>query len=179
MLLVRHLALPLVLLAGGIGAALAHGPTPQKVDEKITIAAPPAEVWKLVKDFGAIGSWHPSLAKVTSEGDGTSATRTITLKSGGDLVESVDDVDDKAMSLGFRLQKENVDAFPVSFYSGQITVQPSGAGSEVEWVSRLYRADTTNEPPEDKNDAAAVKATTDYIQAGLAGLKAKAEGGKG
>jgi len=179
MALIRNLVLTFALVVAAAVPAFAHGPTPQKVDEKITISAPPAEVWTLVKDFGAIGTWHPGLAKVTSEGSGQGATRTITLKSGGDLVESVDDVDDKGMSLGFRLQKENVDAFPVSFYSGQITVQPAGEGCEVQWVSRLYRADTTNEPPEDKNDAAAVKATTDYIQAGLAGLKVKVEGGKG
>jgi mxaD protein len=100
----------------------------------------------------------------------------LTLKSGGDLVESLDDYNEKEMSIGYRLQKENVDAFPVSFYSDVISVKPAADGSEVEWISRFYRADTTNRPPEDKNDAAAVKATTDFIRNGLAGLKAKVEG---
>lgn len=177
MALRSSLKLALAIAVAGVTSALAHGPTPQKVEEKIDITAPPADVWKIVKDFGAIGTWHPALAKVAAQGGNASGgTRTITLKTGGDLVESVDDVDDKGMSIGYRLQTENVDAFPVSFYSDAITVTASGSGSTVEWVSRFYRADTTNEPPENKNDAAAVKAVTDFIKAGLSGLKAKVEG---
>lgn len=177
MIFSRHIILAFAFLVGGFNLAQAHGPTPQKVEEKITINAPPADVWKIVKDFGAIGTWHPGLANVKVEGGSEpGATRVITLKSGGDLEESLDDIDDKGMSFGWRLQTENVDAFPVSFYSAVITVTPADGGSNVEWVSRLYRADTTNEPPENKNDEAAVKATTDFIKAGLEGLKAKAEG---
>lgn len=159
-------------------AAFAHGPTPQKVDEKIAIAKPPAEVWNLIKDFGGIGNWHPSVAGVKSEGgNGNGATRTLTLKSGGgDLAESLDDYNDKEMSYGYRLATQNDAAFPASFYSNTIQVLPAAGGSEVEWISRFYRADTTNEPPEDKNDEAALKATEDFVKAGLAGIKAKAEG---
>ena len=174
---VRPLAVSLFALAASFGSASAHGPTPQKADEKITIAAPPAAVWDVIKEFGSIGAWHAGLAIVTSEGGNKEgATRTLTLKSGGDLVESLDSYDEKAMTIEYRLLKENVDAFPVSFYSDQISVHPADGGSEVEWTSRFYRADTTNEPPEDKNDEAATKATTEFFQAGLAGIKAKAEG---
>lgn len=162
----------------GAQGALAHGPTPQKVEEKISISAPAAAVWKIIKDFGSIGAWHPSVASVKSEGGNESgATRTLTLKSGGgDLVEGLDDYQEKDMSYGYRLATENHDAFPASFYSNTIQVVPAGDGSEVVWSSRFYRADTTNEPPEDKSDAAAVKATEDFIKAGLGGIKAKAEG---
>lgn len=162
----------------GAQGALAHGPTPQKVEEKIAITAPAAAVWKLIKDFGSIGDWHPSVAGVKSEGGNASgASRTLTLKSGGgDLVEGLDDYQDKDMSYSYRLSAENHDAFPASFYSDTIQVVPAGDGSEVVWISRFYRADTTNEPPEEKSDEAAVKATEEFIKAGLAGIKAKAEG---
>lgn len=158
-------------------AASAHGPTPQKVDEKITIAAAPADVWKLVRDFGSIGSWHPWVTNVKVEGTGSDATRILTLKSGGTLIDSLDAIDDKAMEIDYRLQNEDLKALPVSSYSDAITVQPAaGGGSEVEWISRLYRFDTGNEPADDQNDEAAVKASTEYIKTGLAGLKAKVEG---
>ncbi len=157
------------------GAAWAHGPTPQKVDEKITIAAPPADVWKVVRDFASIGSWHPSVTQIKVEGSGNETTRTLSLKSGGTLIDSLDATDDKAMELDYRLQNVDFNALPLSSYSDAITVQPASGGSEVEWISRLYRFDTGNEPPDDKNDEAAVKAKTDFIQAGLAGLKAKVE----
>jgi mxaD protein len=170
--------LALAFLAANAEAALAHGPTPQKVDEKIAISAPPADVWKIIKDFGSIGLWHPSVASAKNEGgNGSGATRTLTLKSGGgDLVESLDDYQEKDMSYSYRLMTQNDDAFPASFYSDSIQVLPAPGGSEVQWISRFYRADTTNEPPENKNDAAAVKATEDFIKAGLAGIKATAEG---
>jgi mxaD protein len=173
----RSIVLSLFLVTVGVGTASAHGPTPQKAEEKITIKAPPAKVWEAIKEFGSIGNWHPGLTKVVSEnGNNEGATRALTLKSGGTIVESLDDYSEKDMSIEYRLLKENLDAFPVSFYSDQISIHPTDGGSEVEWTSRFYRADTTNEPPEDKNDAAAIKATTDFFKAGLEGLKAKVEG---
>jgi len=168
----------LVAMLSLSGTALAHGPTPQKVDEKITIAAPPADVWKVVKDFASISSWHPSVTNIKVEGAGNETTRTLTLKSGGTLIDSLDATDDKAMEIDYRLQNVDFNAMPVSSYSDAITVQPAAGGSEVEWISRLYRFDTGNEPPDDKNDEAAVKAKTDFIQSGLAGLKAKVESKK-
>jgi mxaD protein len=157
------------------GAVEAHGPTPQKVEEKITIAAPPADVWKVVKDFGAIGTWHPTVTDVKVEGSGNETTRTLTLKSGGQLVDSLDATDDAAMTLDYRLQNVDIKALPVSSYSMELDVKPAAGGSEVEWISRLYRFDTGNEPAEDQNDETAVKATTEYIKTGLEGLKAKIE----
>ncbi|RUO98512.1 SRPBCC family protein [Hyphomicrobium sp.] len=178
MLLRLRAALLIIGIASCSGATFAHGPTPQKVDEKITIAAQPDEVWKVVKDFASIASWHPAVSKIKVEGSGNETTRTVTLKSGGELVDSLDAVDDKAMELNYRLQNEDFAALPVSSYSMAITVQPADGGSQVEWISRLYRFDTGNEPPEDKNDDAAVKATTEFIKAGLNGLKTKLESKK-
>lgn len=158
-------------------AAQAHGPTPQKVEESVTIAAPPAAVWAIVKDFGKISHWSPAVAK--SEGTGgnaTGATRVITLKSGGDLQEGLDYYSDEEMTYLYRLSKEKVDVFPVSSYTAELTVKPGdNGGSLVTWVGRFYRADTGNTPAEDKNDAAAIKAMKAFITEGLQGLKAKAE----
>ena len=158
-------------------AAQAHGPTPQKVEETVEIAAPPAKVWEAIKDFGAVADWNPALEKsVGTGGNGTNATRVITFKKGGELQEGLDYYSEQEMSYLYRLSKEKVDVFPVSSYTAEITVKPAGEGSSVKWVGRLYRADTGNEPAPDKNDAAAVKAMKEYMTTGLAGLKAKVEG---
>ena len=168
----------LLLLAGlmfGAGFAAAHGPTPQKAEEKIIIAAPPDKVWAIIKEFGSFAEWNPAIVKCTAEGgNAPGATRVITLKNGGELTEGLDEYDDKAMMYAYRLSKENIEVFPVSFYSATITVKAAGDGSEVEWLGRFYRADTNNEPPETLNDAAAVKAMQEFMKAGLEGLKAKA-----
>ncbi len=97
------------------------------------------------------------------------------MKSGETLVDGLDEVNEKEMSLSYRQAKENLAALPVSFYSATINVKPAGSGSQVEWIGRFYRGDTSNFPPENLNDEAAIKAMTDFLREGLAGLKAKLE----
>ncbi|RXF73708.1 SRPBCC family protein [Hansschlegelia zhihuaiae] len=168
----RRLALAAVLSLAAPALAFAHGPTPQKVEEKIEIKAEPAKVWALVKDFGGIKAWHPMVESAEVK-DGE---RTLKVKGGAELVESQDESDDGSMTLGYRLSNEGGDAFPVSSYSATIKVTAGGGGSEVVWQGRGYRLDTSNEPPEGKDDAAAVKILSDFFKAGLEGLKKKAEG---
>jgi hypothetical protein len=150
----------------------AHGPTPQKAEETVRIAAPPEAVWAKVKDFGRIGEWHPGVASVAAPSDGE---RELTLKSGGVIGESRDDMDEAGMFVSWRLAKENVEAFPVSFYSSTLTVRPADGGSEVVWMGRFYRGDTSNFPPEHLNDAAAQKAMSGFMREGLDALKAALE----
>ena len=177
MRLLRSSFLGLVLVLSSAIGADAHGPTPQKIVESIDIAAPPATVWAIAQDFAAIGDWHPLIEKSTGTGGSVAgATRELTLKSGGVLVDGLDDFNDAEMSYGYRLAKENIEALPVSFYAASLSVKPGkDGGSEVEWIGRFYRADTGNFPPEDKNDAAAIAAMKSFIGEGLKGLKAKAE----
>jgi mxaD protein len=173
----RKLLWPTLIAALAAGPLLAHGPTPQKVDETIEIAAPPEAVWAIIKDFDGLASWHPLVA--SSEGRGGNdpgGERDVVLKSGGQLTDGLDDYRDSEMAYGYRLAKENVEVMPVSFYSATIEVKPAAnGGSQVEWIGRFYRADTSNFPPPEKSDEAAIKAMTDFIRAGLEGLKQKAE----
>jgi mxaD protein len=155
---------------------VAHGPTPHKIDESIEIARPPAEVWAKIADFGAVATWNPSLAgSKAPKGNAAGSEREITLKSGGVLVESLDEYDASKMTYSYRLLRENVEVFPVSFYSASISVQPAGTGSKVEWTGAYYRGDTQNDPPENLGDAAAEKAMTEFYRSGLEGLRRAVE----
>lgn len=170
------LACSVAIAAAAILPVSAHGPTPQKVDEVVEIAAPPEAVWAIVKDFDKIADWHPLVASSTGRGGNEAGgERDVTLKSGGVLTDSLDEYNAGGMTYSYRQAKENVEAMPVSFYSATIEVKPAGAGSTVEWIGRFYRADTGNEPPPEKNDEAAIKAMTEFFHGGLEGLKAKAE----
>ena len=172
----HRLTLALGLLLTGFGPLVAHGPTPQRADESVTIAAAPDQVFKLLANFGGIGDWHPLVKNVAATGgDAAGAERVLTLAK-GEITEGLDEVDSAARRISFRLSKENTEAFPVSFYTATIEVKPAGSGSEVSWDARFYRADTTNEPPEELNDEAAIAAMTDFIRQGLEGLKQKAGG---
>lgn len=168
---------PAFLLALAATAALAHGPTPQKVERMVTIAAPPAAVWTVVGAFGGIGAWHPDVAKVeASGGHGEGATRKVTLKGGGTLEEGLDEWKAEGMTYSYRMGEPDLKALPVSSYSATLTVSPDGSGAKVSWAGRFYRGDTGNEPPEDLSDAAGRAAMERYFDDGLKGLKAKLEG---
>lgn len=166
----------LAAVCSGLPAA-AHGPTPHKIDENITIAAKPAVVWALIADFFALSTWHPLVSgSVPQEDPVQGKLRMLTLKSGGKIVDGLTEYDPAKMTYSYRRVDEDVKTMPVSSYTATITVEPAANGeSKVEWIGRYYRGDTGNEPPEEPNDEAAKKAMTDFFQTGLHNLKALAE----
>ena len=86
----RHFTLFFGLLLISL-PGFAHGPTPQKAVESITIHAPVAKVWLALKQFDAIANWHPDLKH--SEGDDKNESggkRTLTFQNNESLVEELD-----------------------------------------------------------------------------------------
>lgn len=158
-------------------AALAHGPTRQKVVEKIEINAPPATVWSVVGNFGDM-SWLPGVVKTEASGDKTpdQAKRELTLSSGGVVDEILTKYDDAGMSLSYRIERVDMKVLPVNNYSSTIKVTAADGGkSLVEWKGAFYRGFMNNDPPPELSDEAALKAVTDIYKKGLAGLKEKVE----
>lgn len=176
-----RITMPTLLLAVSaalVGAALAHGPTPQRVGEAVTIKAKPDAVWKVVGNFAAIKDWHPDVeASEGSAGQASGGTRKVTLKNGGTLQEALDEYKPDGFTYSYRMGEADLKALPVSSYSATLTVTPEGDGSKVEWKGRFYRGDTGNEPPENLSDEAGKAAMTKFFGDGLKGLKAKVEGG--
>ena len=148
--------------------ATAHGPTPQKVDEKIIIAASVDKVWKIISDFSHIDQWHPLVTSVDSIDE---QTRIIHIAEKGNLTDSLDEVNAETHLLSYRLLEEDINVFPASFYTITLTVNAVESGSELLWQGRFYRADTGNFPPENFNDDAAVNAMTDFAKQGMESLK--------
>ncbi|QGM45610.1 SRPBCC family protein [Methylocystis heyeri] len=158
--------------------ALAHGPSRQKVVEKIEIDAPPAKVWEIVGNFGDI-NWLPGVAKTEATGGNTpeQAKRKLTLSNGGTIDESLTKYDAAAMSLSYKIDQVDPKVLPVNNYSSTITVTPADGGkSTVEWKGAFYRGFMNNDPPPELSDEAALKAVGGIYTSGLAALKAKAEG---
>ena len=163
--------------------AVAHGPSPQKVEKTITIKAPPAKVWAIVKDFGNMQTWHPAVAsdKLEQKKDenGDIATfRTLTLKSGGDIVEKLRSADDATMKLKYEIVSG---VAPVADYNAfmLVTAGPGAGESTVTWVGRFYRTYKLNPPiPAGQDDETAVSFITGVFDSGLAGLKKAAENSK-
>lgn len=166
--------LALSCLPGLQPLAEAHGPTRQKVVEEIVIEAPPARVWELVGNFGGWSAWHPAIESTeVTDGNAVDSQRTLHLKGGATLVETVEGYDAEAMTLKYRAKDGG--ALPVTNYSSTILVKPEGSGSKVTWRGAFYRGYPNNNPPPELNDEAAVAAVTGVYQSGLAALKAKLE----
>jgi carbon monoxide dehydrogenase subunit G len=158
-------------------AAQAHGPSRQKVIKTVDIQAPPAAVWAIIKDFGSIDKWHPAVAKVVwTGGNVVGATRVVTLKTGGEIKESLTKYDADSMTYAYEITDVNIDVYPVNTYSSQMSVKPNGSGgTTLEWRAAFYRGYTLNDPPEKYNDDAALAAVTGVVEAGVNNIKALAE----
>jgi carbon monoxide dehydrogenase subunit G len=152
--------------------AVAHGPTPQKIDESIVISAPVEAVWEQVADFSKMADWHPMVSTVTMTDD---TTRVIEIKDKGKLTESLDELDADNHYMSYRLYEEDITVFPTSFYTVTIEIKPSDAGANMNWSGRFYRADTGNFPPAEYSDEAAVKAMKEFATSGMASLKTLVE----
>jgi carbon monoxide dehydrogenase subunit G len=167
----RHFLMTLPALAG---TAHAHGPTRQKVSEKISINAPADAVWARIRNFDALKDWHPAVAESPADkGNAEGSVRQLKLKGGGALTETLEAYDDAKKKYSYRAKDGG--ALPVTNYTSTISVMAEGSGSVVEWRGAFYRGYPNNDPPPDQNDEAAVKAVTGVYQAGLANLKKLAE----
>lgn len=165
-----------VLLWGLLPVAQAHGPTRQKVTEKITIEAPAEAVWARVKNFDSLKDWHPAVAESpASAGNTEGSVRALKLKGGGALVETLESFDEAKMKFSYRAKDGG--ALPVTNYTSTLQVTSSGAAqSTVEWRGAFYRAYPNNDPPPDQNDEAALQAVTGVYKSGLDNLKKLVEG---
>lgn len=177
-----------VLMFSFASAVNAHGPVRQKADEEITINAPAAKVWGIIKDYGDM-SWLPAVKSTTADkGNEKGSVRVLTLQDGGTITEELKKYDADKMTYAYKItdmsiaktithagKEEKVPALPVDNYSANIEVEAKGDTSVVTWHGAYYRAYTNNEPPAEMNEDAANTAVAGVFKSGLANLKALAE----
>ena len=177
----RGLLTTLVLsatFAPGHSAAQGCGPTRLKVTESVALDMPPEKAWAIVGDFQDMSWDRETVATKGSGGNAPDkALRTITLRNGATLGESLYKYDADAMSYSYHVDTIDVAALPVQNVSATLEVVPrdGGAKSLVRWRGAFYRYLAPGEPAPDVADAKAAKAMSNYLRQGLAGLAAKAE----
>lgn len=172
-----------LLLALGVAAFLCGSAAPAqaaspelKATQSVEIAAPPAKVWGIIKNFEDL-TWHPA-AKASSATDGSKVGSVRTLDLGGPkLVERLTQYNDAKMSYTYAITDDpnNVKVLPVTGYLSTITVTKAGHGSKVVWSGHFHRADPAAKPAAGQDDATAIKAVTGIYRGGLDALKTKAE----
>jgi len=182
--------LPLLTLLWA-SVASAHGPVRQKVAEEIVVAAPADKIWDAIKEPCKMKQWHPDVVDCKSEGEGKGATFKLTLKNGGWINATVKKLNDKKMLFAFKFntddmsttktivhanQEIGVPVIPVANFSSSILVKPEGDGkAKVIWKAAFYRAYMNNNPPEEMNEEAGIKAVTAFLKSGLDNLKKTVE----
>lgn len=171
--IIAGLALAGLSIAGASAADRLH------VKETTTIAAPPAKVWDVIKNFGDM-SWVPPVTNTTAtKGNHPGSVRTITL-GGPKLVEQLDHYNPARRDYTYHITPlaSNMKTLPVSHYRSTISVAAAPGGkSLVTWVGSFERADPSADPAAGMDDAAAVRAVKGVYQAGFEGL-AKHVGGQ-
>lgn len=164
----------ITMLCASIAApfAQAHGPTRQKAFETITIKASPDAVWDKVGDFTQLQAWHPAVeSSSTTNRSEVGSVRTLNLKGGGQVIETLESIDPAAKKYSYRAKDGS--ALPVTNYSSTLTVKAGDGGTTVvEWRGAFYRKYMNNDPPKGEDDEAALSAITGVYKSGLANLKA-------
>ena len=169
---IRVLLSILLLLVPAV--ALAHGPSRQKFELSVDVKAPPAEVWGVIGNFQDM-SWLPAVYSTTGENgnEPEKATRVLTLgEEGGPQVhETLRKYDAAKMSYSYIITEVDPAVFPVSNYSSTLSVAPNAdGGSKITWKAGFYRGFPNNDPPENMNDEAAMKAVSGLYELGLGAL---------
>ena len=178
MKLTRRDVLVVALSAAFAGSAWAHGPSRQKVELTVDIAAPADKVWARVANFHDM-SWHPAVARTEGQGGNeVGANRVLVLKAAGDptIAEQLTRYNAEGMTYSYKITEVDVKVLPVSNYTSHLTVTADGEGkSKVQWRGAFYRGFPNNDPPPELSDQAAIDAVTGVYKAGLDALKAEME----
>ncbi len=115
------------------------------ITESAVLDAPAARVWALLRDFAAIGDWHPHLPPVQIEGgpaDRIGATRIFPTLGGHR--ETLLALDDLNRSTTWRF--DDTGGLPVRGYTSTITVTPVGDDRALVAWSARFDCDAADEP---------------------------------
>jgi len=145
----------------------APAPTPEPTPAVISVSmsteldAAPAEVWKVVGDFGAVDKFIAVVESVDVEGEGVGAVRTLHLPEGATVTETLDAWDADAMSYSYTI---NESPMPIEGYVATMTVSAlEDRTTKFDWSSKFKARGAS--------DADARKSVTDIYEMGLAGLE--------
>ena len=139
--------------------------TKQAITQKLHV---PAEtVWAAIRNIGKLDHWFPIIESCRVEGEGVGAVRTMTLSGGGEIKDTIEEIDDAAMRLVYL---RPVSPFPVTYYMGTVEVFRSYDGLAVVAWTIDFESDSA--------DAISVaELVRGAIGAGIDGMERDLQGG--
>ena len=100
----------------------AHGPSRQKVSEKIQINAEPNRVWELVKDFKDF-KWNKEIKSCSASENTIGSERLIEFSNGSKVKQKLEKLDDNKMMIGWRIIETDNKMLPVNSYAAKVFVK--------------------------------------------------------
>lgn len=106
-----------------------------KIVETAHVGAPAAALWRDIGGFGAVGDWHPMLARVRTEGEGEGALRIV---EGRDGTRQTERLLENSREHRFYRYKMESGPMPVRDYVAELRVEDNGDGtSTVVWSAEF------------------------------------------
>jgi len=97
--------------------------TKQPIIKKLNVSADAA--WDAIRKIGRLDVWFPIIETCRVEGNGPGALRYMTVAGGGDIKDTIEEVDDVNRRLVYL---RPVSPFPVTYYQGTVEVFKSYDG---------------------------------------------------
>jgi len=153
----------------------AHGPSRQKVSEKIQINADVNKVWNVVKNFKEF-KWNNDIKSCSANENSIGSERIIEFTNGSKVKQKLEKLDDKKMMIGWRIIETDNKMLPVNSYAAKVFVKNNDDNtSTINYKAGFYRGFMGNDPPEELNDQNSKKKVQEFIKKSLKGLKEIAE----
>ena len=132
-----------------------------RIVETVRVGTPAGGLWRKIGRFGAVGDWHPMLAKVTSEGERKGALRWIEGRDGSRQTERLLESSSEQRFYRYRMESSPM---PVRDYVAELRVEDNGDGtSTVVWSAEF-------EPTlEDFRTSEIIR---DFLKVGLSSIEA-------
>ena len=153
---------------------ISHGPSRQKVVEKIVINAELSNVWKIVSNFSDF-SWNPLISSTDSDGNEIGSLRKITSKNGSNISQTLEKLDEEKKMISWRIKETDQKLLPVNSYQATLILKDQEGKVEATYKAGFYRGFMGNDPPEELNDENSKKKVKEFISTALKNLKTKLE----
>ena len=153
----------------------AHGPSRQKVIEKVEINHSPSVVWELISNFDKY-DWHPDIKDSKASGNEIGSHRTLTFNNGKVVKQSLEKFNKEKMSLTIRIVETDLDVLPVNSYSSIFRVTKDENNPEKTILTiraAFYRGFMGNDPPEHLNDENSKLKVKQFVKKSISGIQNK------
>lgn len=106
-----------------------------RIIESVRVAAAPGALWREIGGFGAVGAWHPLLARVDCEGESPGARRSAEGQDGSRQIERLLEASAEGHFYRYRMESTGM---PVRNYEGELRVENADASaSTVVWSAEF------------------------------------------